>query len=164
MAETGIRRFNSPLLAPSFQHKGVKSFTANATLTRHADSGKTLLLNAAAGLSAMVLPAAIGSGRRFRFVVGTTITSNTIVIKVANATDVFVGGIFINDIGDSTAATADFFPTAGTSDTITMTQSVGGGKKGDFVEIEDIAAGFFQVFGVMQGVTDPSTPFSATVS
>jgi hypothetical protein len=163
MAETGIRRFNSPILAPSFQHKGVKSITANATLTRHADAGKTLLLNAAAGLSAMILPAAIGSGRKFRFVVGTTITSNTIVIKVANTTDVFVGGIFINDIGDTSAATADYFPTASTSDTLTLTASVGGGKKGDWIEIEDIASGFFAIHGVLQGVTDPSTPFSATV-
>lgn len=163
MAEKGIRRFNSPILAPAFQHKGVINLTAATTLTRPNYSGQTILLSAVAGFT-VTLPAASGSGRRFRFIVNTALTSATYVIKVANATDVFVGGAFINDIGDSAAATADFFPTASTSDTYTMTQSIGGGKKGDWVEIEDFASGFFWINGVQQGVTDPATPFSATVS
>lgn len=163
MAQTGVRRFNSPILAPSYQHRDLKSLTAATTLNRADYAGRTLKLSLAAGF-AVTLPASTGGGRRFRLVVNTALTSGTYVIQVANATDVFVGGIFINDTGDSTAATADFFPTASTSDTITMTQSIGAGKRGDFVEIEDIAAGFFQVTGVFQGVTDPTSPFSAAVS
>lgn len=163
MGEQASRRFSSPLLAPAFIHKGATSFTANFTLTRRNHAGRTLVLNAAAGLSAVVLPAAIGSGARYRFLVGTTITSNTIVIKVANATDVMVGGVIINDIGDSSAATSDFFPTASTSDTITLTAAIGAGKKGDWIELEDFASGFFAVHGCLQGETDPANPFSATV-
>lgn len=163
MADAGIRRFNSPILAPAVQHKGVKTLTASATFTRAANAGRTNLVSAAAGLT-ITLPASLGTGRRFRVLIGTTLTSNTIVIQVANATDVLRGGVIINDIGDSSAATADFFPTASTSDTITLTASIGAGKAGDFIELEDYAAGFFSVYGVLQGETDPTNPFSAAVS
>ncbi len=147
----------------AFQLSAVKSLTADTTITRIDYDGLTATLDAVAGFT-VTLPAASGSGARYRFVVGTTLTSATYVVKVANATDVFVGGVFINDIGDSAAATADFFPTASTSDTFTMTFSIGGGKKGDWFEVEDIASGVFAVRGVLQGVTDPTTPFSATVA
>jgi hypothetical protein len=111
----------------------------------------------------MTLPAASATGDKYKIMVGTALTSAALIVKVANDTDVFVGGVFINDIGDSTAATADFFPTASTSDTITLTQSIGAGKIGDWLEFEDVKAGYWAVRGVIQGVTDPSTPFSATV-
>jgi hypothetical protein len=163
MATIPVRNFLSFIKAKGFIHDGVKSITASASATRAANAGRTNLLNAAAGLT-VTLPASSGSGNRYRFVAGTTLTSNTYVIKVANATDVFVGGVVINDIGDTAAATADFFPTASTSDTITLTASIGAGKKGDFIEVEDIAAGFWAVTGILQGETDPTNPFSATVS
>ena len=126
------------------------------------DDGLTLRLDLAAGF-AVTLPAALGSGRKFRFVVGTLLTSGTYIVKVANATDVMAGGVTINDIGDTSAATADFFPTAASSDTFTMTASLGAGKIGDWVEFEDIKSGFWAVRGSLQGLTDPATPFSATV-
>ena len=163
MAKRNVRIFSSPILAPGFQQKGNQAFTATATLNRQDHSGRTLLVNAAAGLT-LTLPASNGSGRRYRILVGTTLTSNTIVIQVANGTDVMAGGVLINDIGDTTAATSDYFPTASTSDTITLTASIGAGKRGDFVEFEDFATGFYAVYGVLQGETDPTNPFSAAVS
>lgn len=162
MAQAGVRNFSSPIRAKGFLHAGVKTLIAATTVNRADNGGRTNLISLAAGFT-VTLPAATGSGSRFRFVAGVTLTSGTYVIKVANATDVFVGGVFINDTGDSAAATADYFPTASTSDTYTMTQSIGGGKKGDLFEVEDIAAGFFLVSGFQQGVTDPTSPFSATV-
>jgi len=162
MAKRNVRRFNGPILAHGFQQNGVQAFTATATLNRQDHAGRTMLVTAAAGLT-LTLPASNGSGRTYRILVGTTLTSNTIVIQVANATDVMRGGVVINDIGDSTAATADFFPTASTSDTITLTASIGAGKAGDFIELEDYAAGFYAVRGVLQGETDPTNPFSAAV-
>lgn len=163
MAKKNVRRFASPILAPGFQQSGVQAFTATATLNRQDHSGRTLLVSAAAGLT-LTLPASTGTGRRYRILVGTTLTSNTIVIQVANATDVLRGGVIINDIGDSSAATSDYFPTASTSDTVTLTASIGAGKAGDFVEFEDYATGFYAVYGVLQGETDPTNPFSAAVS
>jgi hypothetical protein len=157
---TLIRRFGHHVKARGLLST-LKALTTTTTcINSHA--GRTNLLSAVAGF-ATTLPAAKGTGNTYRFLVKTTLTSGTYVIKVANSTDVMVGGILINDIGDTSAATADFFPTAATSDTITMTQSIGGGKAGDWVELEDYAAGFWAVRGVLQGVTDPATPFSATV-
>jgi hypothetical protein len=162
MASIPYRQFGALVRAKAFIVNGVKSITATASATRKANAGRTNLLNAVAGFT-VTLPASSGSGDVYRFVVGTTLTSGTYVVKVANSTDVFAGGVIINDIGDSSAATADFHPTASTSDTFTMTQSIGGGKRGDWVEFEDIATGFWAVRGAIQGVTDPATPFSATV-
>jgi hypothetical protein len=163
MATAPFRTFNAVLRAKAILINGVKTATASFSATRKANAGRTNVLNAAAGMT-VTLPASSGSGDRYRFLIGTTITSNTTVIKVANATDVMVGGIIINDIGDSTAATADFHPTASTSDTITLTAAIGAGKKGDWIELEDFATGFWAVKGALQGETDPANPFSASVS
>lgn len=162
MASIPFRIFNANVRVKSLNIIGTKSVTATASLTRRAHAGRTSVFNAAAGFTA-TLPASTGSGDKYRVLVGTTLTSNTLVVRVANSTDVMVGGVFLNDIGDSSAATADFSPTASTSDTITMTASLGSGKRGDWVEFEDFAAGFWAVHGVFQGVTDPTSPFSAGV-
>jgi hypothetical protein len=163
MAKRNIRKFGSTLLAPGFQQNGVLSLIATTTLNRQDHAGRTLVINKAAGLT-VTLPASTGTGRHYKFLVGTTITSGTIVIQVANGTDVLTGGILINDIGDTTAATSDFFPTAATSDTVTLTAAIGAGKAGDWIEFEDYAAGFYAVKGTFQGETDPANPFSAAVS
>jgi hypothetical protein len=163
MASIPYRTFNSLVKVKALLINGVKAITTSTvTFTRKANAGRTNVINDADG-GTITLPASTGSGDTYRILVGTTLTSNSLIVKVANATDVFTGGILINDIGDSTAATADFHPTAATSDTITLTASIGAGKAGDWIEIEDYKAGFFAVNGAIQGVTDPATPFSATV-
>ena len=68
--------------------------------------------------------------------------------------------MFINDTGDTTAATADFHPTASGNNTLTLAFSAGAAKKGDWVEFEDIAADSWAVHGVLQGELDPVNPFS----
>lgn len=137
------------------------SITANLTLSNALHAGRQLFINAAAGLSALVLPAATGSGDRYLLQVGTLLTSNSIVIDVTGD-DKFNGGVFINDTGDTTVATADFFPAVnGTSNKITLAQSAGAGKVGDWIELTDIAADAWAVRGVLQGELDPTNPFSA---
>jgi hypothetical protein len=157
------RTFGAIVRAAGFLVSGVKRLTAATTATVVKNAGRTNTLKAAAGFT-VTLPASTGGGAVYRFVAETAASSGDYVVKVANATDVFAGGVLINDIGDSTAATADFWPTASTSDTFTMAYATGGGKVGDWVEFEDIKAGTFAVRGSMQGMTDPATPFSATVS
>jgi hypothetical protein len=158
-----FRTFNSIVRVKALLVKGVKAVTTSTvSLTRAAHAGRTVVVDDVDG-GTMTLPAASATGDKYKIMVGTALTSAALIVKVANDTDVFVGGVFINDIGDSTAATADFFPTASTSDTITLTQSIGAGKIGDWLEFEDVKAGYWAVRGVIQGVTDPSTPFSATV-
>jgi hypothetical protein len=159
-----FRIFKSNVMARGFIRSAIKSITATVTATRAVNSGLTNVLNAAAGLT-VTLPATSSStlGNRFRFNVGTLLTSNSYIIKVANATDVFAGGVLVNDAGDSSAAAADFMATSATSDTFTMAASAGAGRIGDWVEFECIASGTWAVTGMVQ-MLDPTSPFSATVS
>lgn len=157
-----VRKFKNAISAASFIRTTPISLTATTSIKPAKHSGRTIRMDAVAGFT-NTLPASSGSGNRYRFVAGTTLTSGSYIVKVANATDVMVGGIFINDTGDTTAATVDFYPTAATSDTITLAQSVGAGKQGDWIEVEDVKSGFWAVTGVLQAELDPSTPFSATV-
>lgn len=132
--------------------------TATRSLTR-SDIGAPIVVNAAAGLT-LTLPASSGSGDDFEIIVGTTVTSNSVVVKVANSTDV-MQGVALNaaDGGD----TAVVFETAASSDTITMNGTTTGGIRGDRILLKDYASGFWQVQVLGQATGTEATPFSATV-
>jgi hypothetical protein len=133
---------------------------ATATVTSAAHSGRTVLLDRAAG-QALTLPASTGSGNKYMFFVKTSITSNATTIKVANATDVMAGlAIVANDGGD----TASIFETAADSDTISFDGSTTGGIRGATVELQDVAEGLFAVRVIGAATGTEATPFSATVS
>lgn len=135
------------------------NLTASTTLTS-SYAGTVITLNAAAGLT-ITLPAASGTGRRYEFVIGTTVTSNNAVIQVANATDVMTGTCIL---GQDSADTAVLFETASTSDTITMNGSTKGGIKGDRIVLIDIASGLWSVSMVGSATGTEASPFSASVS
>lgn len=117
------------------------------------------LFNRAAG-STVTLPAAKGTGFKYRFMVGTTVTSNSNIIQVANSDDTFKGVIVgAADSGN----TVNGWEAASTSDTITLNGSTQGGIQGDVIEIVDIAEGVFQVNGIIQQTGTEATPFSAAV-
>lgn len=135
-----------------------KNFTASATLTR-SDADTVLTVNAAAGLT-LTLPAAAGLGDTYEIVVGTTITSNNLVVQVANASDTMTGLCLIaQDAGDTSVV----FETASTSDTITMNGSTKGGIKGDRIILKDVAANLWSVNIMASGTGTEATPFSAAV-
>lgn len=120
---------------------------------------RTLVCEKVDGI-AFTLPSARGTGNKFRIAIGTALTSSTITVT-ASASAKLQGGVFINDTGDSPAATADFVPAvAGTSTIVTLTQSAGAGAKGDWLEFEDIKTALWQVSGVLSGEADPANPFS----
>lgn len=132
---------------------------ATVSLTAAAHSDRTVTLNRAAGIAA-TLAAATGSGTRHRLIIGTTVTSNTTTIKVANASDVMTGNAIIcNDTDNSVSG----FETAGTTDTITFNGTTTGGIKGDIVELEDIATNLWSVKVIGSATGTEATPFSATV-
>lgn len=136
------------------------SVTAS-TLTLSADShvGPMIVANRAAGI-AFTLPAASGSGVAFRIMVGTTITSNSMTVKVANASDTMVGlAIQAADAG----STANVWEAGGTDDTITFNGTTTGGIKGDYIELEDVAANLWYVRVSGSATGTEATPFSATV-
>lgn len=121
-------------------------------------ANRTTVLSKAAG-GTVTLPAATGTGNKYRLVIGTSITSVSWVVS-KTGDDTFFGGVFINDTGDTTAATADFYPAASGNNTLTLAFAAGAAKKGDYVEFEDIAADCWAVQGVLQGEVDPTNPFS----
>lgn len=117
------------------------------------------LFNVASG-STVTLPAATGSGFRYRFMVGTTVTSNSDIIQVASSDDIIQGTIVGAADGGNTV---NGWEAASTSDTITLNGSTTGGLIGDMIELTDIAEGVWLVTGVIQQTGTEATPFSAAV-
>lgn len=133
---------------------------ATLTVTAAVHGGKVITLNRAAGVT-VTLPAATGTGNRYQFVVMTTVTSNSNIIKVADATDVMYGTALVAQDGGDTAV---MFETAADSDTITLNGTTTGGIKGDSFELVDIATDQWWVRGTGSATGTEATPFSATVS
>lgn len=132
---------------------------ASLAVTEATHDGKIITIDKADG-TAITLPAATGSGAKFEFFVGTTITSNSTTIKVANASDTMVGGVLIlQDAGSTLAA----FEASGTDDTITLNGSTTAGIKGDRFILTDVAANLWMVWGTVSGTGTEATVFSATV-
>lgn len=131
------------------------------TLTAALHSGKTVVQNSAAGCT-MTLPAASGTGALFKIVVSTTITSNGLIIKVANASDALVGNAFT--VSDGAAAVLGYIASANSDDTVTLNGTTTGGYAGDQVVLQDIATNRWQVLVLTKSTGTEATPFSATVS
>jgi hypothetical protein len=146
--------------------------------TRYVAAGSTLALTVAANNKQMVkldttagstvtLPAATGSGARFRFVVSVLATSNSHVVKVANASDFMIGTI--HGVSDDPATVkgwvaANSGTVATNSDTITLNRTTTGSVSlGEVLEAEDIAANTWLVSGSITQTGSEVTPFSAGV-
>lgn len=134
------------------------ALTASTTLDpRHA--GTVLVVNAAAGLT-LTLPAATGSGYAYKIVIGTTVSSNSVVVQVTG-NDVMTGlAISAADGG----ATVNGWETAADSDTITLNGTTTGGIKGDMIELIDCATDTWAVQMRSSSTGTEATPFSAAVS
>ena len=149
--------------------KGVNASTAPAlvgdaalTMTAALHANKDIILTIAA-TQTLTLPAATGTGNKYRIIVGVTATGDK-VIQVANATDEFAGVIYQvdTDTGDAIVA----YPAVDTDgfDTVTLDGSTTGGLAGDVIEIVDVAAGYFMLNGNSNATGVVATPLSAAVS
>lgn len=141
----------------------VRLVAAGATLalTEATHDGKTILLDAAAG-SVVTLPAATGSGARFKFTVKALATSNSHIVKVANSSDIIQG--VLTTVDTDTAGTVTGWATAVADDTITMNRTTTGSTmRGEGFELEDIASNLWAVRGTLANTGAGATPFSATV-
>lgn len=132
---------------------------ATLTVTPELHAGRTVVLSKVDG-QAVTLPAATGSGNKYNFVVGLTITSVGTTIKVVG--DDIMQGLALGLDGDGVPANA--WATAADSDTVTMDGSTQGGVVGDRVELEDIAANTWAVQVRLQQSGTEATPFSASVT
>ena len=126
------------------------------------DDRKIIKLDTLTG-SIVTLPPALGSRRRYDFVVSVLATSNSHIVKVANAVDVMQGIIFGTriDVGNAVLG----FATVAASDTITLNRTTTGSVSlGEWLALEDIAAGIWYVRGALSATGAAfATPFSATV-
>lgn len=159
----GSTTFSGPITSTNGFISGsgsiVSATAATLTVTSTSHSGRTVVLDRAAG-QAVTLPAATGSGNTYKFFVATTITSNATTIKVVGDDTMSGVAIVANDGGNS----ASIFEAGATADTITFNGSTTMGLKGDVVELQDVAADLWSVRVVGAATGTEATPFSATVS
>jgi hypothetical protein len=142
---------------------GAVAAGSSLTLTADTHAGRVINLDTAAG-STVTLPAASGSGNIYRFRVSVLATSNSHIVKVANASDAMEGYAVMRDTDTVDNAEA-FFAVAGTSDTITLNRTTTGSVTiGEYIEVEDVATNRFHVRAYLSGSGDLATPFSATVA
>jgi hypothetical protein len=130
---------------------------ATATVTAAAHAGKVVTINRAAG-SALSLPAATGTGSVYTFVVGTTVTSNTLTISAAG-TNKFQGRVYT--VSDDTAAVKGWIANAAATNRVSLNGTTTGGYLGDCFVFTDIAAGMWEVLGFTASTSTEATPFAA---
>lgn len=148
----------SSFLTPAFAVQP-NAVTASRAITP-SDAGTVITVSAAAGLT-LTLPAATGSGYVYRVFIQTTVTSNNVIVQVADATDVMQGNVVMAT--DTAADVAIGFEAASTSDTITLNGSTKGGIRGDFFEFTDAATDLYIITGLCSGTGTEITMFSAAV-
>lgn len=146
--------------SPYRQNFGITTLTsATETITAAAHAGQRLVFNRAAGVTA-TLPDATGSGNEYDFLVLTTVTSNSYIVQVPDASNTMVGtAILLTDVGDAVAA----FATVAASDTVTFDGTTTGGIEGARIRCVDIAVDKWFVEVVSDASGTEVTPFSAAV-
>lgn len=109
--------------------------------------------------SAVTLPAATGSGFKVRFLVSVVATSGSHVISAAGS-DVMIGLISGARVDSGNAVLG--FAAQSTSNTITLNRTTTGSvTKGEYVEVEDVASGVWEVTGFLTATGAAfATPFS----
>lgn len=138
-------------------YSGGRNVTLKATRTLNQPElrDRNLVLDQAGTAQTYTLPAATGTGRKYKFYVGTINTSNYI-IKTARAADLFKGTVVL-----AGAALSAF--TAGASNaTFTLNgTTTGGAAICDWVEFVDLKANTWGVDAVLTYTGTAATPFSA---
>lgn len=141
---------------------------ATKTLTVAANNNQVIKLDTLAG-SVVTLPAATGSGAKFKFLVTVLATSASHKIQVANNADFMIG--IINgtrvDSGDAVLGfpAANSGTVATNSDTITLNRTTTGSVTvGEWIDVEDVAANTWAVNGMLSATGAAfATPFTAAV-
>lgn len=127
------------------------AFTAN--ITHHT---RPILLNVAGGAT-VSLPTAKGQGLVLWFIV--SVVSTTGYIFNTNGTDVFKGGINMNQASTATPVNGYAVSTANKTATLNGT-TTGGVAIGDMIELVDILLGVWAISGQVVYSGSIATPFS----
>lgn len=128
-------------------------------VTEASHANRTIGLDHTAAASTCTLPAATGSGMYVRFVV-VAANTNEHRIKVTG-NDEFVGSVNLLD-RDAAAQTAYFAADGVDNDQIALNAGTKGGLQGDWIEVMDIAADTWAVWGQLQcpAGSNPASPFA----
>ena len=144
-----------------FAPPAIVRLRATVTLTSAAYANRTLLMDAAGAALTFTLPAAVGTGDVYRFVVSVVNTSNYVINVTGD--DTIDGNIWTNSTGDSPDL-GQPWPSAAASDTITLNGTTKGGVSiGDYVELMDIDTDQWIVIGFTTSSSTEATPFSEAV-
>jgi hypothetical protein len=143
----------------------VAATAATLAVTALLHAGRTIKGDKADGI-VFTLPLATGTGNKYKFYVGTTITSNGFIVKVGDATDTMTGGLAFGVDDDGEGATGYTWMAESGDDTITLNGTSTGGKIGDIIEVEDVATNVWAInqCTITQSGGSEATPFTATVS
>lgn len=127
---------------------------ASLTVTAALHANRVTRLNRATGV-AVALPAATGTGNRYTFFVGTTMSGGSTTITT-NGSDVYNGNVV--QIKTSDGSIKGY--TAATSTVITLDGSTQGGVKGDLIELIDQATGVWSLKALTSASGSVATPLS----
>ncbi len=135
-------------------------FAATTAVTIDDHDGRTILMGAAATEVSATLPAATGSGARFRFVIGAN-NSESYIIDAETNPSVFVGTIMTAKTDDSPFPSATpWVATVGDAFVkVDMNSTTTGGNPGDWIELEDIDTGIYQITGCTTSSGSIQSPF-----
>lgn len=133
----------------------VAQTAATLALSPYTHSNRTVVAQKADGIT-FTLPAATGSGAKYRIVVGTTITSVGLIVNVTGNDTLF--GLALGLDGDGVPANA--WAAAGGNNKVTLDGSTQGGVAGDELVFEDIVADKWAVQARLQQSGTEATPFS----
>lgn len=145
-------------------NKRIVTLVADITLTEDAHDAKILLLGEVGGNASLTvtLPPATGSGAVYHFIVSVVNTSDYII--QVTTTDTIDGAVWTISTGDSPDL-GQPWPTAATTDTITLNATTKGGVSiGDELILRDIALAQWSLIGHTTTSGSEGTPFSANVS
>jgi hypothetical protein len=138
----------------------VAAGAASLTVTAALHSDKTILLDQATG-TAVTLPAMTGSGAKYRFVCSVATSGGSQVITATGAH--LFGNILVGTDGALAAGTLwvpGMAMSPAGSTTITLNGGTTGGRKGDWIEIEDVATSIGIVRGSINASGTEATPFA----
>lgn len=131
--------------------------TIPLTLASHSD--KLLHITTSTLSFVISLPAMTGSGARYKISLDATLSSATVTIS-GTAAHLFGGIVQNNDTGSAGLFGAGVVTNAAGSTNITINGGTQGGRKGDWVMIEDVASSIGLVSGMLNASGTEATPFS----
>lgn len=138
--------------------------SATVTLSAASNENRVAVANRANGIE-FTLPAADSSavGSRYTIIIGTKVTSNDFIVKVANASDIMVGYIFAQSASGNNCKVWPSAAVAG-ADMIRFDRGTKGTTDpGQYVQAVCIATNVWSVFGVTAQTATEANPFESGV-